>query len=206
MNVRSRWYFWRLTLSSLLLLVIAVIPYYQCVLLTRNTGKCHVSWFIFRSTVWQSKHAFLTNCLYRSHCSRNIDAESNSNCSSCLVHIFLSLCQSRQQFSVSRWTCTRYCGTNGLINASTRFHAVRKGSSTNLVCIVPVYVGLWSIEWGMSRVGVIGVTISAILSGFGAVNGPYSNLFFFLRYVCCGTDYKMPALTENENLLHVLII
>ncbi|KAF9583290.1 Golgi pH regulator B [Lunasporangiospora selenospora] len=43
--------------------------------------------------------------------------------------------------------------------------------------------GIWSIEWGMSRAGIIGVTISAILSGFGAVNGPYSNLSIFMRQV-----------------------
>ncbi|KAG0015165.1 Golgi pH regulator B [Entomortierella chlamydospora] len=42
----------------------------------------------------------------------------------------------------------------------------------------------------MSRVGIIGVTISAILSGFGAVNGPYSNLFFFLRQVT-NADIKL---------------
>ncbi|KAF9165871.1 Golgi pH regulator B [Mortierella sp. AD010] len=53
-----------------------------------------------------------------------------------------------------------------------------------------VIAGVLSVEWGMSRVGIIGVTISAILSGFGAVNGPYSNLFFFLRQVT-NADIKL---------------
>jgi len=43
--------------------------------------------------------------------------------------------------------------------------------------------GLFTIEQGMSRVGVLGVALMAILSGFGAVSAPYTYLFFFLRPV-----------------------
>ena len=48
--------------------------------------------------------------------------------------------------------------------------------------VIFLCVGIFSIEQPISRVGVVGVTIIGILSGFGAVNAPYTYMNYFLRW------------------------
>jgi len=59
--------------------------------------------------------------------------------------------------------------------------------------------GILSIEQGISRVGVVGVTVMALLSGFGAVNYPYTSMAVFMRPVTL-----LDVQTIEKKLIHTL--
>ncbi|RHY53678.1 hypothetical protein DYB34_008149 [Aphanomyces astaci] len=56
-------------------------------------------------------------------------------------------------------------------------------SSTDAAEDTSYWVGLFSLEGFISRVGFLGVNFMAILSGFGAVNMPYESMTIFWRSV-----------------------
>lgn len=59
--------------------------------------------------------------------------------------------------------------------------------------------GILSIEQSISRIGVIGVTVMAALSGFGAVNYPYTSMNIFMHPV---TKYDIQA--QERRLLQTI--
>jgi len=59
--------------------------------------------------------------------------------------------------------------------------------------------GVVSLEMGVGRIGIVGVAVMAILSGYGAVNVPYMYISYFLRPVKDSTIQKL-----ERQFLHTL--
>ncbi|KAJ3100408.1 Golgi pH regulator B [Phlyctochytrium planicorne] len=66
-----------------------------------------------------------------------------------------------------------------------------------------INLGILSIDQGVARISVVGVTLMAVLSGFGAVNTPYTTLFIFLKGVTA--DHISQAERELETTLDMIM-
>ncbi|KAJ1928406.1 hypothetical protein IWQ60_002071 [Tieghemiomyces parasiticus] len=118
----SRWFYWKVSLYAILLLVIVVLPFYQFYLLLSHP----------KGSRFARRHRLPLAGL------------------AWLVYFYFF------------WR----------VGEKFPLHSAAGASRSWL-----------AIEPAMARVGVFGVTIMAILSGFGAVNSPYTTLFVFIRRV-----------------------
>ncbi|CAG9807208.1 unnamed protein product [Chironomus riparius] len=112
----SRLFYWRMSLVSILIMVVAVIPYYIA-------------------------HSLISN-----------------------LRLFQRYSTA---FTLILWLFFLYC----FWRLGDKFP------------VLSVNISMFSIEQGISRIGVIGVTVMAILSGFGAINFPFTNMNYFIHPV-----------------------
>lgn len=65
--------------------------------------------------------------------------------------------------------------------------------------LLSVSKGIFTLEQAVSRIGVVGVTVMAVLSGFGAVNYPYTNMTYFIRCVS-----QSDVINVERKLMHTM--
>lgn len=65
--------------------------------------------------------------------------------------------------------------------------------------LLSVSKGIFTLEQAVSRIGVVGVTVMALLSGFGAVNYPYTNMTYFIRSVS-----QTDVINVERKLMHTM--
>ena len=62
--------------------------------------------------------------------------------------------------------------------------------------------GIIGVENLVSRVGVIGVTVMALMSGFGAVNYPYTSMAIFMKSVTQADVTQLERkLMQNQDMV-----
>jgi hypothetical protein len=154
----SRWLNWQLSITTLLILVILILPLYAlwCTITTYTHN-------MIQASVTVMICFFLWLYLFY-QLGSPLDDSSSKDATNTLISDQSVPTTTRMSVAVENWTSR-----------------------------------IFSLENGVSRVAVIGVTTIAIFSGFGAVNCPYTWISFFLQKV----DAKY--INNIEHKLHTTI-
>ncbi|KAJ1679948.1 hypothetical protein EV182_000991, partial [Spiromyces aspiralis] len=173
----TRYLVWKWVLWMVLGMVVLVIPFYQCFAFLTKFGRPSrvrrrfsfflsiILWSVFFYAFWKlGSHFPIQGVLDPSR-------------------------QQQQQQQVMAWEPEGTAALHGL-------HESGIGTLNAAATLVTGYISMagetlhganignvMAISPLMARVGVIGVTVMAMIAGFGAVNNPYNSLFMFVRKV-----------------------
>jgi len=110
------------------------------------------------------------------------------------VYFFFSLCR-----SIRMLPHTWVLPATGILWLTFIYFFWRIGE--NFPILSPKH-GIFSIEQAVSRVGIIGVTVMAVLSGFGAVNAPYVCMTIFMLNVSDEDVLQLEKkLRQNQDMI-----
>ena len=172
----SRWWHWKLNLYAMLVNVVGVLPFYQIYLLLHGyaqhghgnaPGHGHGNGVVHRS--WSGQKVWAATCVL-------------------WAVYFYAFWRIGDSFPIQTGGTVAGGGGEGgggpglsPSSASASSASSSSSSSSSSPSSSSSSYAWLSIEPYMGRVGVLGVTLMAMLSGFGAVNSPYTTLFFFLK-------------------------
>uniref|UniRef100_A0A0L8FTU5 Abscisic acid G-protein coupled receptor-like domain-containing protein n=1 Tax=Octopus bimaculoides TaxID=37653 RepID=A0A0L8FTU5_OCTBM len=201
LDASSRYFHWKLGLYAILFVLIAVLPmhiaYYVVSTIRLVPQKKHVqmiltgvTWWIFLYFFWKIGDPF--PILSPKHGGHAENLEYKTIDETLIFQVRRKLRDHMEQHPVTPIVCTTKTPMNP---CSTR---VRAPDSSDILDVQASRImtdeGIFSIEQCIGRVGVIGVTIMALLSGFGAVNCPYTYMSYFVRHI---TDSDIQSIEKR---------
>ncbi|OXB68235.1 hypothetical protein ASZ78_007984 [Callipepla squamata] len=199
LNSSSRYFHWKLNLCVILLILVFMVPFYIGYFVVSNIRLLHRQKLLFACVLWLTFMYFF----WKLGDPFPILSPKHEWYLNLTVIRFLMLpgaaavkCTSDQDSLLGVLDCLQFVKYDFVNPIAGEVYS----ALDYLVVFYSYYLwslhceGILSIEQLISRVGVIGVTLMALLSGFGAVNCPYTYMSYFLRNV---TDADILALERR---------
>ncbi|OWK05495.1 GPR89A, partial [Cervus elaphus hippelaphus] len=178
LNSSSRYFHWKMNLCVILLILVFMVPFYIGYFIVSNIRLLHKQRLLFSCLLW------LTFMYFFWKLGDPFPILSPK-------HGILSIEQLISRVGVIGVTLMALLSGFGAVNCPYTYmsYFLRNVTDTDILALERRLLQTMDmiISKKKSRVGVIGVTLMALLSGFGAVNCPYTYMSYFLRYSSPGT-------------------